>query len=295
MLQFFLLYSITSSLWVLANAADSDYTITEPTTGTTVSINQASVVQWNTSESNTQKVSLYLETKNDSKNLFTIASDISNSGSISWSPPAGTSPGSDYVVALQPKDSQNIYYSSTFTISSSNSSSTYYPTDGEKITAGDTTIVTWKVESNVTRVSIYLMEGSDVSDLKNVSTVSNDIANSGSVGYIIPTSVSAGTDYKFAIIDSDDNSNVVYSSTFTIVNDSSSSSGSDNNEDGSNTSTTTSATSSTSASSTAKSSSSSSASTHNTVSSTFFVGISMACSVIVPLLLTTLLFSGSFY
>ncbi|PWY90424.1 hypothetical protein BO94DRAFT_623206 [Aspergillus sclerotioniger CBS 115572] len=208
-------------LTTTANAATPAYSIVEPTQGAIVSLGTATVIKWNTTEPNSDKVSFFLETTTNSTSLFTIASNISNSGSISWAPPSSITTGTNYIVVLQPSSDSDCteYKSSAFTISASNASTTYYPTEGEEVKTGQTTIITWKVDSNVTNVSIYLMEGSGTSDLTNVTTITTDIANSGDVACILASSVKSGNDYKFAIVDTEDPSSVLYSETFTVVNE----------------------------------------------------------------------------
>ncbi|PYI03431.1 hypothetical protein BO78DRAFT_194137 [Aspergillus sclerotiicarbonarius CBS 121057] len=209
---------------ITTNAATPAYSIVEPTQGAVVSIGSATVIEWNTTGSSSAKVSFFLETTTNSTDLFTIASNISNSGSISWSPPSSITTGTDYIVVLQPSssdDDSTEYKSDAFTISASNASTTYYPAEGEEVKTGETTIITWKVDSNITNVSIYLMEGSGTSDLKNITTITTDIGNSGDVACVLSSSVASGDDYKFAIVDTKDPSSVKYSDTFTVVNDSS--------------------------------------------------------------------------
>lgn len=66
--------------------------------------------------------------------------------------------------------------------------------------------------------------------LKNVTTITTDIANSGDVACVLPGSVKSGDDYRFAIVDVKDVGKVKYSAVFEVVNsgdDSSSSSSSD--------------------------------------------------------------------
>ncbi|GLA73897.1 hypothetical protein AtubIFM55763_004831 [Aspergillus tubingensis] len=204
------------------------YSITEPTSGAIISLNTATVISWNTTEPSTSKLSIHLsKTTNETTNLYTIASNISNSGSISWSPPSRIGTGSDYIVVLEPSSSYEEYTSSPFTISSStNASTTYYPTEGEVVKTGQTTIITWEVERNVSEVSIYLMEGelnngngtANGTGLKNVTTITTDIANSGDVACVLPESVKSGDDYRFAIVDVKDKARVKYSAVFEVVN-----------------------------------------------------------------------------
>ncbi|XRM44096.1 hypothetical protein ABZX51_007241 [Aspergillus tubingensis] len=202
------------------------YSITEPTSGAIISLNTATVISWNTTAPSTSKLSIHLsKTTNETTNLYTIASNISNSGSISWSPPSRVGTGSDYIVVLEPSSSSETYTSSPFTISSStNASTTYYPTEGEVVKTGQTTIITWEVERNVSEVSIYLMEGElnngngTANGLKNVSTITTDIANSGDVACVLPGSVKSGDDYRFAIVDVKDVGRVKYSAVFEVVN-----------------------------------------------------------------------------
>ncbi|GKZ79586.1 hypothetical protein AnigIFM56816_003787 [Aspergillus niger] len=214
------------------------YSITEPTSGAVISLNTATVISWNTTAPSTSKLSIHLSKTTNDTNLYTIASNISNSGSISWSPPSRVGTGSDYIVVLEPSDSSESYKSDAFTISSStNASTTYYPTQGEVVKTGQTTIITWEVERNVSEVSIYLMEGTlngngtgNGTGLKNVTTITTDIANSGDVACVLPGSVKSGDDYRFAVVDVKDVGRVKYSAVFEVVNsgdDSSSSSSSD--------------------------------------------------------------------
>ncbi|GLA02485.1 hypothetical protein AnigIFM60653_001957 [Aspergillus niger] len=230
--------SSTLTLTTATSASTPTYSITEPTSGAIISLNTATVISWNTTAPSTSKLSIHLSKATNDTNLYTIASNISNSGSISWSPPSRVGTGSDYIVVLEPSDSSESYKSDAFTISSStNASTTYYPTQGEVVKTGQTTIITWEVERNVSEVSIYLMEGTlngngtgNGTGLKNVTTITTDIANSGDVACVLPGSVKSGDDYRFAIVDVKDAGRVKYSAFFEVVNsgdDSSSSSSSD--------------------------------------------------------------------
>ncbi|GKZ34382.1 hypothetical protein AbraIFM66950_004613 [Aspergillus brasiliensis] len=205
------------------------YSITEPTSGAIISLNTATVISWNTTEPSSSKLSIHLsKATNATANLYTIATNISNSGSISWSPPSRVGTGSDYIVILEPSDTpETTFQSDAFTISAStNASTTYYPTQGQVVKTGQTTIITWEVEKDISQVSIYLMEGSKTNlngtgednGLKNVTTITTDIANSGNVACILPGSVSSGDDYLFAIVDVNDPGRVKYSDTFEVVN-----------------------------------------------------------------------------
>ncbi|GAQ45723.1 hypothetical protein AKAW_05745 [Aspergillus niger] len=224
-LKSLLLTALTLSSTLTAATTTPTYSITEPTSGAIISLNTATVISWNTTEPSTSKLSIHLsKTTNETTNLYTIASNISNSGSISWSPPSRVGTGSDYIVVLEPSSSSETYTSSPFTISSStNASTTYYPTEGEVVKTGQTTIITWEVERNVSEVSIYLMEGElnnngTANGLKNVSTITTDIANSGDVACVLPGSVKSGDDYRFAIVDVKDKARVKYSAVFEVVN-----------------------------------------------------------------------------
>lgn len=75
----------------------------------------------------------------------------------------------------------------------------------------------------------------DGSGLKNVTTITTDIANSGDVACVLPGSVKSGDDYRFAIVDVKDVGRVKYSAVFEVVNSGgdSSSSGSSSSGDGS--------------------------------------------------------------
>lgn len=56
------------------------------------------------------------------------------------------------------------------------------------------------------------------SGLKNVTTITTDIANSGDVACVLPGSVKSGDDYRFAIVDVKDEERVKYSAVFEVVN-----------------------------------------------------------------------------
>ncbi|OJI80322.1 hypothetical protein ASPTUDRAFT_47437 [Aspergillus tubingensis CBS 134.48] len=240
--------TLTTATTTSSSSTTPTYSITEPTSGAIISLNTATVISWNTTAPSTSKLSIHLsKTTNETTNLYTIASNISNSGSISWSPPSRVGTGSDYIVVLEPSSSSETYTSSPFTISSStNASTTYYPTEGEVVKTGQTTIITWEVERNVSEVSIYLMEGelnnngtANGTGLKNVTTITTDIANSGDVACVLPGSVKSGDDYRFAIVDVKDKARVKYSAVFEVVNqggDSSASSSGSGDGSGSGTS-----------------------------------------------------------
>ncbi|GKZ19366.1 hypothetical protein AbraIFM66951_005597 [Aspergillus brasiliensis] len=240
--------TLSSTLTTAAATTTTDpstppYSITEPTSGAIISLNTATVISWNTTEPSSSKLSIHLsKATNATANLYTIATNISNSGSISWSPPSRVGTGSDYIVILEPSDTpETTFKSDAFTISAStNASTTYYPTQGQVVKTGQTTIITWEVEKDVSQVSIYLMEGSKTNlngtggddGLKNVTTITTDIANSGNVACILPGSVSSGDDYLFAIVDVNDPGRVRYSDTFEVVNQGGSSSSSNGKGDG---------------------------------------------------------------
>jgi hypothetical protein len=217
----------TALSFALASATSAAYTITEPTSDTTVAINSTSVISWNTTVSSSTKVSLYLEKGSNSTKLYTIATDIDNSGSISWAPPSNTTAGKDYIIVLQPKDSSTTYSSSKFIISSKCTAKTYFPTKGDKIEVGETTVVTWPVSSSVDYVAVYLDKGTSAEYMEVVQNITTNVTNTESISCKISSSVAAGKDYKFAIVDANDSSLVQHHSwQFTVVNDESSSSSS---------------------------------------------------------------------
>ncbi|KAK7202431.1 hypothetical protein BZA70DRAFT_286158 [Myxozyma melibiosi] len=218
---------ITQSLLCLAFGfaaaakSSSGYTFTAPLDGDVVTVGQSSVISWNSSSSSTSLISFYLEKSGDEDTvLYTIASDIENSGAITWRVPSNVSTGDDYVIALVPEeDETDIYYTDVFSVSNSSSSTTYYPTEGEEYDAGSTMVITWKVDSDVSDVSVYLMQGKSTDSLQNISTVATSIENTGSIGYVIPSGTANGDDYYFAIVSSDDPDTVIYSDGFSIISD----------------------------------------------------------------------------
>ncbi|RAH71265.1 uncharacterized protein BO66DRAFT_288425, partial [Aspergillus aculeatinus CBS 121060] len=174
------------------------YRITSPAASAILTPNTPSVISWSTTQRSSAKLSIHLETTTNHTNLYTIATNITNSGSISWSPPARIPPGEEYIIVLDPTTSPDndtnttnttstsnttqeekaTYKSPAFTITApkplpNNSTSaatnstttsettTYYPTENQAIARGKTTIVTWPVaqDQRSGHVSVYLMEG----------------------------------------------------------------------------------------------------------------------------------------
>lgn len=207
----------------IAAADDITYAITQPATGDVVSTSEPSVIKW-TSTSTAKKVSFFLEAAGSSKNLFTIATNLFDSGSIAWQPPSNITPATDYVIVLQPEGSTSQFLSAQFTITDStvSNNSTFSPTAGQKIHAGVTIVVLWPVDSSVTNVSVFLMQGASTASLTSIDTVATDITNHGNVAYVIPDATASGDDYVFAIQDLANSTNTVYTPQFTIVGSNSS-------------------------------------------------------------------------
>ncbi|KAK9378884.1 uncharacterized protein V2V93DRAFT_374427 [Kockiozyma suomiensis] len=206
----------------LAYAAQKEeYIFTAPLDGDVITAGHTAVISWNSTASSSALVSFYLETDKDEGNvLYTIATSIENTGAITWRAPTNVSEGDDFVISLIPEaDEDHPYYSESFSISNSTSSTTYYPTEGQKYDAGSTMVLTWKVDDNVQYVSIYLMQGNNIHALQNISTVATAIENTGNIGYIIPSGTAMGTNYYFEIVSVNDTDTVVYSQKFTVISE----------------------------------------------------------------------------
>ncbi|RAL10143.1 GPI anchored serine-threonine rich family protein, partial [Aspergillus homomorphus CBS 101889] len=191
------------------------YSITSPTSGAILTPNTPSVISWTTTQRSSAKLSLHVETTTNHTSLYTIATNITNSGSISWSPPARLPPGSEYIIVIDP--SSGIDTDTSTTTSNNNDATTYYPTENQPVTRGKTTILTWPVEKETAHVSVYLMEGASSTDSRNVSTVATHVANSGSLACVLPGKLTLADDYRFAVVDVDDAEKVKYSATFRVV------------------------------------------------------------------------------
>ncbi|PYH42464.1 uncharacterized protein BP01DRAFT_132711 [Aspergillus saccharolyticus JOP 1030-1] len=173
------------------------YSITAPTRDAILTPNTPSVISWATTQRSNTQLSIHLATTSNNTSLCTIATNISNSGSISWSPPARIPSGSEYIIVLDPATTSNTinttssssssddnnpeepkhYQSNPFTITAPKSTprnktsttggnstemaTTYYPTENQRLTRGKTAIVTWPVaqDKKTAQVSVYLMEG----------------------------------------------------------------------------------------------------------------------------------------
>ncbi|CAK7233557.1 hypothetical protein SCUCBS95973_008634 [Sporothrix curviconia] len=232
---------LASALFASRAVAADSYTITEPASGAVVSSTQPAVIAW-TSSDNANKLSFYLETASSKTHLYTIASHIYDSGSISWQPPANLTPAADYVIALVADGSSSEIYSAQFSITNTaaNASSTFSPAAGQAVKAGSTIIIQWPLDSSVADVSISLMKGASTASLKNVSSVATGIANLGNVAYVVPGNTVSGADYVFAIQDAAGKASTVYTPQFSIVGTTASSSAASPTESGKATGTSTS-------------------------------------------------------
>ncbi|PYH86243.1 hypothetical protein BO82DRAFT_428695 [Aspergillus uvarum CBS 121591] len=243
------------------------YRITSPADSAILTPNTPSVISWSTTQRTSAKLSIYLETTTNHTALYTIATNITNSGSISWAPPARIPPGEEYIIVLDPTTSPDntttspstsndpqgekaTYQSLPFTITGpkappNNSTSTattnattaeeptYYPTENQAIARGTTTIVTWPVtpDQKSGHVSVYLTEGQSESTAKNVSTVATHVANSGSLACVLPRNLTLAEDYRFAMVGVQGGEDVRYSAVFRVV-DGDEEENSDGREDG---------------------------------------------------------------
>jgi hypothetical protein len=150
----------------------------------------------------------------DSGNVWTsVATNISNSGSYSWTVP--TTPSTNCLVRVSdaadgnPTDSSN----ATFTISAVDACLTVTsPNGGEQWQRGITQLITW-ASAGVANIKIELMKGTK----RNATLTSSFPASGGSFSWAIPATQTVGSDYTIRVTSTSDSSIVDSSdASFTI-------------------------------------------------------------------------------
>ena len=140
----------------------------------------------------------------------TIVSSTSNDLSFYWYIPSAQTPGTDYKVKITSTSDTSVYdYSdSYFSITSAETPTITVtaPNGDENWQRGTTHTISWSSTGSVGYVTIELYKGG-IFDSTIVSSTSND----GSYSWSIPSSQTAGTDYKIKITSTSDTTIYDYS------------------------------------------------------------------------------------
>ncbi len=129
----------------------------------------------------------------------TLLSSLTNSGAYTYAIPAGQAGSSDYSVFVYNTTNANVFsYSPKFKITVPNITVT--APSGTTITRGSNMHVTWTATGNVGAVRIELLKGA--ASVTPVMTLSTSVsASAGAADFIIPTTLTAGSDYYVRITD----------------------------------------------------------------------------------------------
>ncbi|MBN2833997.1 MAG: SUMF1/EgtB/PvdO family nonheme iron enzyme, partial [Candidatus Delongbacteria bacterium] len=120
-------------------------------------------------------------------------------------------PGSDYKVKITSVNTSSLYdYSDTFTVSLAPDITVTNPTSSTTWQMGSSVSIQW-IDNISENVKIELYKGSSA-----VQTISSSTASNGSYSWTVPTTLTAGTDYKVKITSVNNSSLYDYSDTFTI-------------------------------------------------------------------------------
>jgi hypothetical protein len=144
--------------------------------------------------------------------LLTIATGAANNGSCSWKVPAGQTPSTSYRIKIWDASNHSVVgYSSNFTVALPAISVTA-PVASTTWAIGSTYLVTWTTTGTVANVIIALYQGSTP-----VATITASTPNTGSFSWTIPSTVSAGSNYKVVVDDATHHALNGTSATFTIA------------------------------------------------------------------------------
>ncbi|KAK9460430.1 Ser-Thr-rich glycosyl-phosphatidyl-inositol-anchored membrane family-domain-containing protein [Lipomyces oligophaga] len=156
MASFFRLYSTFS---LLAAAVLAVNPFSSPAEGDVLKTKEAFLVEWTASNNDT--VSLYLLQGNsdDLSTVLTIATNLTNSGIVRWTPPEHIYTATDYVLKIEDDVTSDVNYSGFFTIKGLNG------------TASSTTASS-KVTSSVISSSASRSRSSSTAPFQNSTTSS---------------------------------------------------------------------------------------------------------------------------
>ncbi|MBN1968880.1 MAG: hypothetical protein JXR48_02010, partial [Candidatus Delongbacteria bacterium] len=181
--------------------------VTNPASSTTWRMGSSVSIQWSDNISENVKIELF---KGDDF-VQDIVSSTSSNGSYSWTVPTSLTAGTDYKVKITSVNNSNLYdYSDTFTVSLAPDITVTNPTSSTTWQIGSNASIQW--DDNISEnVKIELYKGDDfVQDI--IATTSSN----GSYSWTVPTSLTAGTDYKVKITSVNNSSLYDYSDTFTV-------------------------------------------------------------------------------
>jgi hypothetical protein len=181
----------SDNFFTLTGAAAS-ITVTVPNGGESWSLGSTQTITW--TDNITENVTIRL--LKGTAVVATIVSNTPSDGSHSWTIPTTLTAGSDYKVRIQSVTTSTLRDDSDnfFTLTGAAASITVtVPNGGESWVLGSTQTITWT--DNITEnVNIRLLKGT-----ATVATIASNTPSDGSFDWTIPTTLTAGSDYKVRI------------------------------------------------------------------------------------------------
>jgi len=186
----------TTSLYDESNAnftidAVPNITVTTPNGSETWQMGSAQSITWSDNIAENVKIDLYKAGTFNS----TIVSSVASSGIFSWTLPTSLTTASDYKIRITGVTTTSLYDESNayFTINAVPNITVSAPNGGETWQMGSTQSITWT--DNITEnVKIDLYKAGTFN-----STIISSVASSGLYSWTLPTTLTAGTDYKIRI------------------------------------------------------------------------------------------------
>jgi hypothetical protein len=195
---------ITSTTSTLTDYSNANFTLTEepptpyitvtdPNGGESWEMGSSHPITWTDNISDNVKIELYKGTSM----VNTIASTTASDGSYTWSIPTTLTAGADYKVRITSTTSTLTDYSNAnFTLTEEPPTPYITVTDpngGESWEMGSSHPITW-TDNISDNVKIELYKGTSM-----VNTIASTTASDGSYTWSIPTTLTAGADYKVRI------------------------------------------------------------------------------------------------
>ncbi|MEJ2196805.1 MAG: Ser-Thr-rich GPI-anchored membrane family protein, partial [Ignavibacteriaceae bacterium] len=188
----------------ITDLSDADFsiylptvTVSSPNGGESWQTGTSHTITWSDNIPENVKIELH---KTDTL-YTTISSSTSSDGSYNWDIPLSIAPASDYKIKISSVDSSGVFdlSNANFNITPTTITVTT-PDGGESWRIGTPQVITWT--DNLTgNVKIELYKGGIFN-----STIIGSTASDGTQNWIIPTSLTPGTDYKVKISAIDDSS-----------------------------------------------------------------------------------------